>query len=104
LMTSQRQLHVFLEEGFADDTVTVLVEGKKVFHQSNITTRVQIGLAESFEMIIENPMVKVEIIISKRQLNKTVIIDGPWPVYFGVSVTQEGKIAHRVSQKPFYFL
>ena len=103
-MCSQKKLHIYLLDGFADDTVTVLVESKKVFHQSNITTRVQIGLAESFEMIIENPPVKVEIIISKRQLNKTVTIDGPWPVYLGVSVTQEGKIAHRVSQKPFYFL
>jgi len=72
-MTSQRQLNVFLEEGFADDTVIVLVESKKVFHQSNITTRVQIGLAESFEMIIENPPVKVEIIIKHRRLSKSLI-------------------------------
>ena len=103
-MSSRKKLHIYLLDGFADDTVTVLLESKEVFHQSNISTRVQIGLAESFEMIIDNPPVEVKIIISKRQLSKTMMLSGPWPVYLGVSVTQEGKIAHRISQKPFYFL
>lgn len=103
-MPSKKKLHIYLLDGFADETVTVLVESKEVFHQSNISTRVQIGLAESFEIVIGNPPVEVKIIISKRQLSKTIIIDGPWPVYLGVSVTQEGKIAYRISKKPFYFL
>ena len=38
-MASQKKLGIFLEEGFANDTVTVLVNQKKVFHQTGITSK-----------------------------------------------------------------
>jgi hypothetical protein len=103
-MVSQRKLFVSLEEGFANDTVTVMVNQKEVFHQTGITSRVQIGLAKSFEITIENSPAEVQIIIPEKRLRKKLTIDGPWPVYLGVSLLPEGKLAHRTSQKPFHYL
>ncbi len=44
-------LHIAFQEGFTDDTVVVRVNGREVFRKGSVKTRLQIGYADSFEVI-----------------------------------------------------
>ena len=46
------QLRIDLQEGFIDDTVEILLNGRQVFHRAGVNTRLQIGLADSVELEI----------------------------------------------------
>jgi len=59
-------LSVALEDGFEDDTVVVEVNGRQVFERDGVSTRTQIGLAESFEVTVDEDEAVVEVRVSSR--------------------------------------
>jgi len=54
-------LHIAFQEGFADDTVVIRVNGKEVFRKASVKTRTQIGYAGSFEVNVQEGSVNVEV-------------------------------------------
>jgi hypothetical protein len=99
-------LHIAFQEGFMDDTVVVRANGKEVCHKPNVTTRLQIGYADSCEADVRENTVNVEVILPLRSLSKAIpiVFDDSTPVYLGLSVTPEGRISERVSREPFGYL
>jgi hypothetical protein len=96
-------LNVALEEGFEQDAVVVVVNGQQVFDSGDVSTRMQIGLADSFEVAIEEEEAVVEVGVPSRGLTgrfETPVTDS---VHLGVSV-QEGDIVFRTSREPFGYL
>ena len=96
-------LHIDLQEGFEDETVVIKVAGKEAFRKTNVRTKLQIGLADSFETTIEDGPVTVEIELPSKHLSKSIEVQGSNAVYLGVSVI-EGKIEHRISREQFGYL
>lgn len=93
-------LHIDLQEGFADDTVTLQVNGKKVFSRECVTTRLLLGLADSVKSQVEKGLVTIEARVETRGIAKTIRLNVSADTYVGVSVVND-RIEHLVSGKPF---
>jgi hypothetical protein len=96
-------LNVALEEGFEQDAVVVVVNGEQVFDSSDVSTRMQIGLADSFEVPIEEEAAIVEVTVPSQGVTgryETLVTD---QMHVGVSL-QEGEIVFRTSKEPFGYL
>jgi hypothetical protein len=96
-------LHLALEEGFADDAVTVAVDGKEVLHATSVSTRMQIGLAQSTDVPVEPGRHTVS--VSARGASAAIDVDVEDELYLGISLSRSGDaIEHRVSREPFGYL
>ena len=96
-------LNVALEEGFEQDAVVVMVNGQQVFDSTDVNTRMQIGLADSFEVPIDEDDAVVEVSVPSQGLTgrfETLVADR---MHLGVSL-QEGEIVFRTSKEPFGYL
>ena len=54
-------LHVALQEGFEDDTVVLRIADEEVYRRDSLATRMQIGLADSFELTVEEDEAELEV-------------------------------------------
>ena len=97
-------LHIALQEGFVDDIVAIRVDGREVFHETNVRTRLQIGYATSIDLNVEECTVNVEVSVPSRNLSESVVLMVSGPIYVGVSITPEDTIDYRLSQEPFGYL
>jgi hypothetical protein len=96
-------LNVALEEGFEDDTVVVEVNGRQVFEGDAVTTRMQIGLAKSFEVPVQGQEAVVEVRVPSRRVSGRLERPVADRLYVGVSL-QDDKIVFRTSEEPFGYL
>ena len=96
-------LHIAFQDGFSDDTVQVLVNSREVTQKEHVTTRTQIGLADSFEMDVPEGMMELEVLVPTRNLSERITLPVSKAVYLGVSV-DEGRMVHKVSEEPFGYL
>ena len=97
------QLQVALQEGFEGETVVIRVAGREVFRKDNVTTKLQIGFAESFEMNVEEGSVNLEIALPAKALSKAIDLQAKNTIYVGVSIIA-GQVAYRISQDPFGYV
>jgi hypothetical protein len=93
-------LYIDLQEGFADDTVILRVNGKEVFSKKRVTKRLLLGLADSVKTEVEKGLVTIEARVETRGIAKTIRLNVSADTYVGVSVVND-KIEHLVSGKPF---
>lgn len=93
-------LAIDLQDGFEDDRVLVRVNGEEVFHKEQISTKLLLGLADSFETEVEKGPVSLEIRVETRDIVETVPLDVSADIYLGVSIVN-GMLDYTVSDKPF---
>jgi hypothetical protein len=60
-------LHVALRDGFRNDTVTIMVNGKEVYRKSGVTTDLTISFADSVEVPVEGPTARLEVAVEGGQ-------------------------------------
>jgi hypothetical protein len=93
-----------LQEGFTGDTVTVRVNGKEIFHEAGVKTRLQSGFARIIPLESAHEAAAIEIRLAERKLAGKFDIDAPGSVCVGVSVDPGGKFSHKVSAQPFGYV
>jgi hypothetical protein len=98
------ELHIALQEGFDGDEVIVLIDGQDVYRRPGVTTRTQIGLADSFTRKVADRRVAVEVRLPGRGASGLIDVDGNRPCHIGVSVTPAGRVALRAQDEPFGYL
>jgi hypothetical protein len=98
------RLNIALEEGFADDTVVIRVNGEEVLNKQKVKTRHQIGLADSQELAVGEDSAHVDIAVPSRNISTALEVPISDTVYVGVSITRDGRISHRISKEPFGYL
>lgn len=96
-------LHVALQEGFSNDTVEIRVNGTELFRKSGVSTRLQIGFADSVETEVEADAVDLAVSLPQKSLSKSIVFPISDPTYVGVSVEAQG-IVFNVSMEPFGYL
>ena len=97
-------LHIALHEGFLDDTVEIDVNGREVFRRDGVTTRLQIGKADSFDTTVEGDSATVHVTLPGRNVSEKIVVpEVSSTVYLAVSI-ENGKVAHRISSEPFGYL
>lgn len=96
--------HTALQEGFAGDEVVLRIGGREVFHQPNVKTRTQIGLAASHESQVPAGPLSVEVSLPRRNLQLTLPLQIAKDTFLGVSVSPDGKLQHVVAHEPFGYV
>lgn len=96
-------LHVAMQEGFSNDTVEIRVNGAEVFRKSGVSTRTQIGFADSVETEVDADAVDLTVALPQKALSKSLTFPLSEPTYVGVSVGAQG-IAFDVSMEPFGYV
>jgi hypothetical protein len=98
-------LRIDLREGFLDDTVVVRINNEE-YHKPRVSTRLQLGYADSLEIDVRESTVDVDVVLPSRGLSKSIpiVFDKADTVYLGLSVTAEGEISERISYEPFGYL
>lgn len=97
-------LHVDLQEGFHHDTVEVWVNGKEYFSKKDLNTRYQIGLAEGFDVEVDQGQISVVLRVPNKGLEKKVTLEVAKDTYLGFSISEEGGIKHTVKETPFFYM
>jgi hypothetical protein len=88
-----------LQEGFVGDDVVVRAQGEEVFHKKDVTTRLQIEYADSFEVRVEGGEVKIEVLLPLKNLSETIMLQVPPIEYLGLSIN-EGRIDYQTRREP----
>jgi len=97
-------LHTALQEGFTDDEVILRIDGREVFHQSGVKTRLQIGLAATHEAQVTPGPVSVEVELPARRLARTLPLQVSEDTFLGVSLEAAGTLRHVISHEPFGYV
>jgi hypothetical protein len=96
-------LSVALEEGFEGDAVVVEVNGRKVFERDGVRTRMQVGLAERFEVPVDQGEAVVEVQVVSRGAAGRIVRPIADQLHVGVSL-ERGDVVFRVSEEPFGYV
>lgn len=97
-------LHIALQDGFIGDTVVVFVNGKEEYRKSPVNTRFQIGLADTFELNVAAGTIHVKVSLPLKNVSESSDLQVSADIYFGVSLSAEGKLICDTSDRPFGYL
>lgn len=92
-----------LEEGFADDLVVVSVGGREVYRKDGVTTRMQIGRADSVEVPVDGGELEIAISLPRRGLEERVTARLDDRLYLGLSLEGDA-IVYRMAEDPFGYV
>lgn len=95
-------LHIALEEGFSDDEVAVSVDDEEVLHRTAVSTRMQLGLAETTDAAVEPG--RHVVTVSARGATQLIDVEVESELYLGISLSRSGAIEHRVSRERFGYV
>lgn len=102
-------LHIALQEGFTHDDVRIDVGGTQVYSKQDISTRQQLGLADSFDTQIDDATqvdnsVTVRVALATRHVQEEFVVPLNEASYVGISVDRKGGIQRRMSATPFGYV
>jgi len=83
--------------------VEMRINGAEVFNKPQVSTRRQIGFADSFETNVGGGAIKVTLDLPHRAISASRVLQVNAPTYVGASVTPEG-LQFDISQEPFGYL
>jgi hypothetical protein len=95
-------LHIALEEGFSGDEVTVGVDGEEVLHRDAVSTRMQLGLADTSDATVEPG--RHVVTVSARGASESIDVEVEEELFLGISLSRSGAIEHRVSRERFGYV
>lgn len=103
------QLSVSLEDGFAQDHVLVRVDGATAFESTDVTTRMQTGLAAAVHVDTEDKAdadaagtCRLEVQLPDRGMSRAVDIDPSRTPFVRVSVINGEVAVSTTDQAPYY--
>ena len=92
---------VSLEDGFAQDYVLIRVDGTTAFEGTDVTTRMQTGLAAAVQVEASDTS-SLEVELPDRGLSRTIDIDGSSTPYARVSIVDGDVAVSTTDQAPYY--
>ena len=95
------QVTVSLEDGFAQDHVLILVDGTTAFESTEVTTRMQTGLAAAVQVDASDAS-SLEVQLPDRGLSRTIDIDSNSTPYARVSIVDGDVAVSTTDQAPYY--
>jgi len=95
-------LHGALEEGFHHDVVEVRVGTRVVYEGDSVTTRLQIGLADTFEASVDEEEVLIRVEVPTKSASAAFTVRPARETHIGISI-EEGTVRYRISAEPFRY-
>src|SRR5262245_5674692 len=98
-------LHIALQAGFSNDTVSICVDDQEVFNRTGITDTNHSGAAATLELNLPPGFRRVKVSVPTRQTSAQISLDlGDHPLYLGILLTPDGEITHQIAHEPFRYL
>jgi flagellar motor switch protein FliM len=98
------KISIDLQEGFSGDEVILREGGKEIYHARNVTTKTQIGLADTFTAELSAGKTILNVIMPSRHIEETREILPAENLHIAVSVTPNNKLEWKLSDSPFYYM
>jgi hypothetical protein len=98
-------IHVAIQEGFQNDTLVVHLDGVEVYRRAALKTRMQIGLADSFDLDAAPGPAELRVEVLTRNASVTIplkVVAGR-ELHVGVSVTPDGAVTYKATDEPFRY-
>ncbi len=96
-------VRIDLQEGFHNDTVIVRIDGREVWSKGGVSTRLPVGVAESFEA--DSPgHARLEVAVPTRGETGALDIDAGQYPYVGVSIMPDGRLHFQPSRELFRYM
>lgn len=92
-----------LQEGFANDTVVIRLNGQEIFRRRNVTTRIQTGLADRIEMQIYERSSEVVIELPIKKMAVTKELNCEKDIFLGVNLRVDGELILRERFSEFWY-
>ncbi len=96
------KLRIDLQEGFFDDDVAVLVNGRIVLDKEKVSTSLMLGLAATAETSVDDGENNIEVSVSSRGLRKNISVQVTDTVLLGISLRGDS-IQYILAEKPFEY-
>lgn len=103
-MADQGQLQIDFQTGFDRDAIVVYIENEEAWRRSDIRSRYQTGLAESFSTHLPRGAIELRIDLPARHLSLTLNLQLGPQLFIGVNLTDEGRLVHEVRTESFYYM
>lgn len=97
-------LHIDFQEGFADDTVVVRINGVETVRNAHVSTRMQLGYAWGTSVSIPEGSVIVEVMLANTGARARTELQVHGEMWLGVNVCAAGAIRFTVSDTPFGYV
>jgi hypothetical protein len=98
-------LHIALQTGFSDDSVSIRVDNQEVFNRTGITDKNQSGPAATLELNLAPGLRQVKVSMPIRQTSAEISLElRDHPLYLGILLTPTGKITHQIAHEPFRYI
>lgn len=99
------RVHIALQDGFEGDTLAVQINGQQVYQRSGLKTRMQVGLADKFDINVGVEPLEIQVDVPTRQSSATIPLGAPSgnDSYVGISISSDGAVTYRISEEPFRY-
>ena len=97
------QLHIAFHEGLTNDSAVVSIDGREVYRRNGLTTRLQIGLADSFVHELPRGTALVTVDVPSLSRSDSIRVELDADAYLAISISPEGEIRHQLSSQPFRY-
>jgi hypothetical protein len=94
-------LHVWLEEGFNGESVRLRLGDREFYSKEQVKTRNQIGLADTADIEVPDGTAEIRVEVPSRSATKSIPVSISGDTYLGITLTPDGKIDDRISDRPF---
>lgn len=95
-------LHVALADGFADDAVTVRINGHTVYRKEGLRTDLRISRAGAVDLPLESGPTRLS--VEARGFSTDLEVDAEQTPYISVDLTPEGRPVLKPSALPIPML
>jgi len=98
------KLHIALQDGFRDDSVTITVDGRNVFDKKGVTTNLAISYADAVDAPVSNPTASVEVSVSSRSRSANLTVNVAETQYLSVNLSEDGAPRLTPSKEMFHYM
>jgi hypothetical protein len=95
------QVTVSLEDGFAQDSVLLRIDGTTAYEGTDLTTRMQTGLAAAVQVDASDAS-SLEVALPDRGLSRTIDLDGSATPFVRVAIVDGDLAVTATGEAPYY--
>jgi len=96
-------MHIALHDGFAGQTVTIVVDGRQVYRRSGVQTDLRISRADSIDVETQVTVATVEVSAQPGNLQASAQVDVKVTPYVAVDIVR-GAIKLTPAAEPFQYM
>ncbi len=96
-------MHIALHDGFTGQTVTIVVDGRQVYHRAGVQTDLRISRADSIDIEAQADVTTMEVSAEPGNLRGTAKVDLKATPYVAVDIVK-GAIKLTPTGQPFRYM